>query len=236
MVYSKNVAKNISTTDIDFSHHIQRTLLMQLRQDGPSTYQGLKPAGLEGNAYNYHLRLLKQAGLITVSDGIYQLTGTGYLVTDAFSFEKKRLMLRPHAYTSLFVTHGTMVLLYQATRHPMKGFLSLPSGKLHFGESFITSITKEMRRRNLSNHYCIKEYVAANICYTHSGAAVYHRPGFIWHIEYEGEPAERETESGRTSWFKQNDLPKNSLPEVTEMVMRITQHRTDPIDMTWELD
>jgi len=230
------VNSNIPTTDIDLPHHIQRTLLVQLRQHGPSSYQQLKPDGLEGNAYNYHLRLLKKAGLIVSKDSSYMLTSTGHLVTDAFSFEKKRLMLRPHVYTSLFVTSGSKVLLYQATRQPLRGTASLPSGKLHFGDSFAASIKREMRRRDLLNTYQMKECIALNACYTLQGAAVYHRPGFSWHVEYEGELRDRQTESGKTSWFELGSLPENCLPEVSEMAIRVTQNTSDPIDLIWALD
>lgn len=227
---------NIPTTDIDLSHHIQRLLLVRLRQEGPLSYQALKPDGLEGNAYNYHLRLLKKAGLITLSNSLYQLSSTGHLVADAFSFDKKRLMLRPHVYTSLFVTSGSKVLLYLATRQPLKGRMSLPSGKIHFGDSFTDSIKREMERRNLQGAYAAKEYVALNIRYTLDGAVAYHRPGFVWHIEYNGELVERQTESGKTSWFELNSLPQGCLPEVTEILHRVTEGATTPIDLTWKLD
>ncbi len=81
-----NKPEQLSTTSIDLSHHVQRDVLLQLRQNGALTYQALKPDGMEGNAYNYHLRLLRQANLIALEGGTYDLTHTGHLVSDAYSF------------------------------------------------------------------------------------------------------------------------------------------------------
>ena len=193
--------RHIATSDIDITHHIQRRTLLQLRQGGAKTYAQLKPDGLEGNAYNYHLRELKKAGLVAQEQDSYILTPTGHLVSDAFSFANSRLMLRPHFYVAPLITQEEQVLVYIPTREPLRGRLCLPSGKLHYGEGIEDGLAREMQRRNLSGGYTFSELVPLNIRYESAGEVIVHRPGVVWHVKYQGECVSRQTESGKTVWM-----------------------------------
>ncbi len=231
------MANNISTTTIDASHHLQRQMLIELRQRGPLLYQELKPDGVEGNAYNYHLRQLKRSHLIALEDGKYQLTTTGHLVSDAFSFATKRLMLRPYHYTTLLVTAGESVLVYVPTRAPLNGQLGLPSGKVHYGDSMAESIAREMDRRQLSGDYKAENICPINVRYTKGDETVLHRPGILWHIAYHGEQIVNKTESGATQWMNMREAAThpNALPELVEGIKHLHLHSHDPVDLMWPL-
>lgn len=232
------MARDISTTSIDISHHIQRQILIALRQTGAKTYAELKPEGLEGNAYNYHLRNLKKSGLIELCEGVYRLTHTGHLVSDAFSFTTHRLMLRPHHYTTLLITCEDEVLVYAPIRKPQTGMLSLPSGKLHYGDNTAISIAREMQRRLLDDAYTTEEICPLNVRYVLKGEITVHRPGILWHVSYTGKKAERTTESGTTHWMKIQDVLTNpqALPELVMGLERLMCHSCDPIDTEYALD
>jgi len=232
------VPSDIPTTSVDISHHLQRQILLQLRQTGQQTYQQLKPDGVEGNAYNYHLRELKKSHLINQADDGYGLTPTGQLVSDAFSFKTGRLMLRPHQYIALLITQGEKVLVYEPIRRPLAGFLCLPSGKLHYGDSFVEGIAREVARRNLTNNYIVNELCPVNIRYLLSGDVAIQRPGIIWHVDYRGELAERQTESGKTTWHEWNEMLDGDhvLPEVSVALTRLSMGTHLPIDLTYNLD
>ena len=226
--------KDTPTTAIDLSHHIQRSILLQLRQNSSQTYQQLKPDGVEGNAYNYHLRNLKQAKLISSEDKIYSLTSMGQVVADSFSFNTGRLILRPHTYTHLVVTAKNKVLLYMPTRQPLPDILCLPSGKLHYNDSFAESITREMKRRDLSDDYTARSLCAINVRYKKGDDIIRQRPGTVWHVEYSGPLNESTTESGSATWYNQKDLTtlKSIAPEVDIVLSRIKMGNSDPIDFT----
>lgn len=227
---------DVNTSNVDASHHLQREILIYLRQHGPSAYQELKPDGLEGNAYNYHLRLLKQAGLVVSVDGAYSLTGTGYLVSDAYSYSKRRLMLRPHVYTALLITSGDDMLVYRHNHGPLRDMIGLPSGKLHYGDSFAESIAKEASRRHLLAEYEARVLAPLNIRYMKGGQSVIHRPGILWHLQYRGPLAERETDNGRTYWVKRSDIAMmDVLPELSEGLHRLVEVSDAPIDLEWAL-
>ena len=229
---------NIPTTDIDISHHIQRGIIMRLRQTGTLSYAKLKPSGVEGNAYNYHLRLLKKSGLIELQNDLYHLTHTGHLVSDAFSFANQRLMLRPHHYTTLLVTQDNKVLVYIPILGPKKGRLGLPSGKLHYRDSIASSIAREMERRNLSSDYTYSELASINVRYLEGAEVVLHRPGVLWHIVYRGECHEFTSERGQTKWMPIEDVKRShdTLPELSDGLERLKNTSRDPIDCEYSLD
>jgi hypothetical protein len=229
--------KDTPTTSIDISHHIQRGILLQLRQNSAQTYQQLKPDGVEGNAYNYHLRNLRQAKLISSENKIYSLTAMGQVVADSFSFGSKRLVLRPHAYTHIIVTAGSKVLLYLPTRDPLPNVYCTLSGKIHYGDSYEQSIAREMKRRDLTADYIYRHLCTINVRYQKDDDIVRQRPGTVWHIDYTGPLNESTTPSGSTSWFEIDalqDLP-NISPEIAIMLARLKEGSGEPIELTISL-
>lgn len=229
---------NIPTTDIDINHHIQRGIIMRLRQGDPLGYAQLKPSGVEGNAYNYHLRLLKKSGLIELRDDSYHLTHTGHLVSDAFSFASQRLMLRPHHYTTLLITQDDSVLVYIPILGAKQDKLGLPSGKLHYGDSIEQSMAREMERRDLSSDYTYSEISSINIRYLQDGQIVLHRPGVLWHVSYSGECKEFMSERGRTKWMPIREVvqSRNALPELLYGLERLESAPHTSIDLEYPLD
>ncbi len=231
------MAGDIPTTNVDISHHVQRQILVMLRQFGPKKYAELKPEGLEGNAYNYHLRNLKKSGLVELKQSVYHLTNTGHLVSDAFSFTTHRLMLRPYHYTTLLITQEDEVLVYVPIRKPQTDRLSLPSGKMHYGDSIAASIDREMKRRQLDEGYEVSEICPINVRYIIQDEIVIHRPGILWHIAYSGDKRERTTESGTTHWMKKQDIEASDkiLPELSEGLKRLKATTHEPIDLDFIL-
>lgn len=231
------MTNDIPTSSVDTVHHIQRQILVRLRQEGSLSYQQLKPDGMEGNAYNYHLRELKKSTLIVQEADQYLLTSTGHLVSDAFSYTTKRLMLRPYHYIAPLVTMDEYVLVYVPTRKPLTNYLCLPSGKLHYGDSTAEGISREMQRRNITSDYTVKELCPMNVRYLLNGAVVVHRPGTVWHVAYSGERRERQTESGCIKWLSWDDALRDErcLPELSMALAQLKTGSMQPIDLAYTL-
>lgn len=208
--------KDLPTSSVDVSHHIQRSILVQLRQHGVQSYRDLKPDGFEGNAYNYHLNILKQAKLIEGSGQKYELTPVGYVVADAFSLAAQRLVLRPHMYTFLLAISDDHVLLYEPTRQPLPGVHCLPSGKMHYGDTCEQSVAREALRRNMTDEYTTEHIGSINLVYRRGGDVVLQRPGMIWKLDYTGERRESPTASGSGKWYRIDEL--SSLARLTPEV------------------
>lgn len=229
--------KDHALGSVDPTHHIQRQLLMALRQHGQQTYQQIKPDGLEGNAYNYHLKMLKQAGLVATADSYYSLTPLGSLVTDAFSHDTQRLVLRPNFYIYPLVVSEGHVLAYRPSRMPTKNYITLPSGKLHAGDSLEQGLRRELTRRNLDLSLCTWRQVSVvNMRYTKAGELVFHRPGVMFLVDYLGERIPSETQSGSAFWMDGHAIPKETILPDLEAGLRIMRGDMIPmIDVTYEI-
>lgn len=230
-------AQDIPVTNIDLSHHLQRQIIMKLRQSGDQSYQGLKPDGIEGNAFNYHLRQLKQLQLVEGSAKLYTLTPRGHLVADGFSSPAARLMMRPYAHTSILATSGDKVLLYKATRQPLSGIYTIPSGKMRYGDSLRASISRELERREIHNDYIANVLCVVNFRYQLAGEVIIHRPGTIWHVDYHGELRQSRTQNGVSDWYDRKNLDALDVlsPEVILALERLDTGTDLPIDSEWEL-
>lgn len=228
---------DISTTSIDLSHHIQRQAIMQLRQNGEQSYQDLKPDGVEGNAFNYHLRSLKKGGFIENTAEKYTLTPKGFLVSDGFSSPVARLMMRPYAHMGTVVTSGNKIMLYRATRQPLKDVYVFPTGKMRYGDSLQTSLARELDRRGIVADYEGRFLCQTNVLYTKNNEVVTHRPGVLWHVEYSGDLESVKTQNGVSEWFDISAVSalKPLSPEITEALHRIQSDTHDPIDLKWEI-
>lgn len=216
---------------VDPAHHVQRQILMDLRQHGNRAYQQLKPAGLEGNAYNYHLKILRHAGLINLADSEYALTPLGSLVTDAFSQEKQRLLVRPHYYVYPLIYQGSNILIYQPKRRPGMGKLVLPSGKLHVGESIAVCLRREAKRRNLEiNPLQWSPVCTINVRYVNGqGAVVAHRPGVMFSVSYNGPLETAVTDSGESFWVNIADIKNDACTPDVMAAVKILQGENVPV-------
>lgn len=228
---------DIPTTAIDLNHHIQRHVIMALRQQGTLPYQSLKIDGVEGNAFNYHLRHLKQRGLIEGTPEGYSLTHKGHLVADGFSSPSARLMMRPYAHLAVLVTSGDYVLLYKAVRQPLAGIYTMPSGKMRYGESIDERLGKELSRREVHGDYEASFLCMSNFRYTKMGKVITYRPGAAWHVNYTGERSKGQTPNGESDWYLLSDVDRlNPVSlEVQQALRRLKDDSHEPIDSAWEL-
>ena len=226
-----------SLNSIDPAQHIQRQLLMTLRQDGEQGYQQIKPDGLEGNAYNYHLKMLKKAGLVDAAHGKYGLTSLGSLVADSFSQSKQRLVFRPHFYLYPLIVQNNKVLVYKPSRMPTKDYLTIPSGKLHSGESIEQGLQRELIRRNLhAEDYTWRPVCPVNIRYTRQSELVFHRPGILLIVNYPGELADAKTDSGESFWIDISEsTTEKYLPILLAGLQILQGEAIEIIDSTYEI-
>lgn len=225
--------RDIPLASVNTIHHIQREVLIRLRQQTSMSYIQLKPDGLEGNAFNYHLKNLKQSKLISLNNGRYSLTPLGQIVTESYSLEPQRMMLRPHFYTYLLITSQNKILLYKPTRQPIPGIYTLPSGKLHYGDSFDNSIAREILRRNLTNDYSARSLCAMNLIVHVDGQVTMQRAGFLWIINYSGPLNVSKTANGIAEWLPIDTLDTNPIiNELTSSAIKqYSDNLTNPIEI-----
>lgn len=116
-------------------HHIQREILGALTRANTLKYSDLKPAGMEGNIFMYHLNLLIKGGYVEKKEGSYTLAIKGLQYADTLSMKNLKPRIQPKALVILALQNskGEWLLARRKTQ-PHLGQYMLPSGKRHFGE------------------------------------------------------------------------------------------------------
>ncbi len=131
------------------------------------------------------------------------------------------------------VTSGDKIMLYRATRQPLKGIYCIPSGKMRYGDDLPTSLARELERRQITDQYSASFLCQTNVRFMRGNEVIIHRPGVLWHVEYDGELQATETQNGISEWFDTDKVSSLQpiTPEIAEALARIKSKSHEPIDI-----
>lgn len=127
-------------------------------------YSELKPAGIESNAFAYHLGSLVDEGLVARKPATrdaskngahtYSLTAKGKRYVDTVSFESFKPRIQPKIVTLLVIEkkdsrgggagRGASYLLYKRRRAPFINHIGFPYGKIHLEERLYEAAEREL--------------------------------------------------------------------------------------------
>ena len=125
-------------------HNIQRQILQKLIQ-GKHRFSELQPVGVENNLFQYHLRKLIGAKVVSKSDEGYDLTPLGYQLSQQWSTDLQKVRLQPTVVVMLLIRNASSELLaLERDKEPFLGKISPPFGKLHYGESLQSAAVREL--------------------------------------------------------------------------------------------
>jgi ADP-ribose pyrophosphatase YjhB (NUDIX family) len=117
-------------------HWIQQHILLELTRTSKSRYSELRPSGVEGNLFLYHLEGLVKGGFVQKADGAYSLTAQGKAHVATLSLETGKQRQQPLVLTAVVLRNEAgEYLLYRWKREPNTGLVSLPHGLVHVGET-----------------------------------------------------------------------------------------------------
>lgn len=114
-------------------HWIQIHILRLLSKADLGRYIELKPDDVEGNLFMYHRGLLDKQGLIEKHGKGFRLTHSGKELVASFSLSTGKSIVSPRQLVVIVYKHDDQYLLYRWNRHPYRGLISLPFGRLHVG-------------------------------------------------------------------------------------------------------
>lgn len=127
-------------------HWIQRHILKELATADTRRYSELKPDAVEGNLFQYHSKDLQKQGLIDRSHTGYTLTtkGKAFVANLSLTRDMKR-RVQPRVITMIAAKNEQNEwLLFKWKRQPYRGKVSLPSGRLDFGEDIHKSASDQL--------------------------------------------------------------------------------------------
>jgi ADP-ribose pyrophosphatase YjhB (NUDIX family) len=132
-------------------HAIRYHILKRLSLSPRATYSELKPIAVQSNAFAYHLKTLKQEGLLTEklsgkeSKKWYGLSHKGKLYVDKISFDLGGERIQPKIVNLLVIKKGkSEYLFYTRTRAPFVNHVGFPYGKIHLEERIHDAALREL--------------------------------------------------------------------------------------------
>lgn len=128
-------------------HHIQKHILNVLRACKWARFRDMKPANVDSNLYNYHLKLLVTEGMVQKVEGKgYRLSPSGLRFIDHVSLQSFEPRWQPKLLTKVIsINNRNEILLWPKYKQPFIDKWSLPSGKMHYDdESVEAAVLREI--------------------------------------------------------------------------------------------
>lgn len=126
-------------------HHIQQQILAQLIPRAAARYRDLKPVGMDGNLFTYHLGRLIKDEFILKEDGQYRLSPAGARYAGTLSLATLQPRIQPKIVTLVACQNPAGAwLLYRSRRQPFWNQIGFPYGKIHLGETVLQAASREL--------------------------------------------------------------------------------------------
>ncbi|MBI2054983.1 MAG: NUDIX domain-containing protein [Candidatus Sungbacteria bacterium] len=163
-------------------HFIQQHILKLLTYGGAKRYSDLKPSGVEGNRFMYHLNRLIAGGYIRKTKSGYFLAAFGNRYVDKLSLKTFTPRIQPKIVTVLLCRNKAgEYLTYTRNHEPFKNLLAFPYGKLHLTETIYEAAARELKEKTglagkLSHRgdvylkiFLEKEFITHMLCHVFEG-------------------------------------------------------------------
>lgn len=135
-------------------HEIRHHILKKLSQASRATYSDLRPMVVQSNAFAYHLKTLKEEGLLTEklskadNKKWYSLSSKGKLYVDKISFDITGERIQPKIVNLLVIQKGkNEYLFYTRKRTPFIDHIGFPYGKIHLEERIHDAALRELHEK-----------------------------------------------------------------------------------------
>lgn len=210
-------------------HWIQRHILKQLATSEACRYKDLKPEGVEGNLFMYHLKQLMTEKYVAKKDSLYALTKSGKKFVGGMSLETGNPTILPRLFVMLYAKNGKgEILLYKWNRQPYLDHVSLPFSRIRYGQTI-----QEAAEQNLQNKTNLKGELKnrglVNVVVKKSGEISTHYIAHIFEFKNaNGEPT-ADGLTGQPFWGNLEDFDVSDLVNGTEEIIKSLKAEKEPI-------
>ncbi len=216
-------------------HHIQRNVIDVLATTDPARYADLKPAGMDGNQFTYHLKQLLADKLVAKNDdGTYSLTqkGSAYLVT---RYENPDEMA--HTIFLVIIRHGSKMLLRRRLVQPSLGYAGFVHGEPVAGTPLEVSVRERVRLKTGLELDDITVHCSGLIRIADAGTMKSFSHAIIVSADTKSEElGVMRDETGENFWIDTNDLSavEKLLPSCSE-ILSAANNGTKWFDLSYKL-
>lgn len=129
-------------------HITQIKILQELLYSKALRFSELKPSGMEGSKFTFHLDSLIDLGMVDKVDEGYSLTVTGKEYANRMDFGDEEIPVQAKLSVLLFCTREedekTQYLLYTRAKNPFFGYQGFATGKVKRGEETVEAAKREL--------------------------------------------------------------------------------------------
>lgn len=127
---------------------IQQHVLIELTRHPTRHYSQLRPDGVEGNLFLYHLSGLIKEGLVEKTGRDYHLSVQGLRTAGLLSLDTGRERRQPKILNAIICTdQAGRQLLSRWHRQPNTGRVSFPHGMMHYGMPHLDMAERELAEK-----------------------------------------------------------------------------------------
>jgi ADP-ribose pyrophosphatase YjhB (NUDIX family)/predicted transcriptional regulator len=208
-------------------HEIQKEILKKLSEHKKATYSTLKRKDLEGNIFNYHLKVTIKEKYVKHKEKEYSLTAKGKHFVDRVSSVNFSERIQPKIITVVILKKGNKYLLYKRKKQPFLDQVGFVHGKIHLEERVVDAASRELSEKSglqaklkYRGHMYMTihdemELVSSMMCYIYTGNNI---TGELF----------KDFPKGECYWGSLETVPTHKLfPGITHMLRLIQKHPTD---------
>lgn len=191
---------------------IQKHALSVLMRNESSTLKQMKPDGVDANLFSYHIHYLKTNKIIeSISRGKYRLTPNGMHVAGKFNSATGSEARDVKSVIVLYARRNDGVLLFQWSRHPYFGFMTLPHDRYNFGKSLDEAIEEAVSDKL---HLSVKDaqpkyFKSGMININHAGEQISCMSAHVYTVSADAITSQS-TRNGTLHWVSTNELSDNT--------------------------
>lgn len=127
---------------------IQQHVLIELTKHATLRYSQLRPDGVEGNLFLYHLEGLIKDGMVEKGDRSYHLSPKGLSLVGTLSLTTGKQRRQPKILNAMVCRNAEgQYLLSRWRRQPNTGLISFPHGMMHFGSGLLDMANLELAEK-----------------------------------------------------------------------------------------
>lgn len=209
-------------------HWIQKHVLKLLSVNDDCSYTTLKPEGVDGNLFMYHLNQLINLGYVQKTNKLYSLTGKGKKFVGKMSLVKGEPTAIPAITTMLYCKNKNgKYLLYRWNRQPYRNLIGLPFNRHRFGQ-FIDHTTKETLDYKTNLRGNLKYIGDVYLIISEKSEVAEHRLCHIFSIDNASGEICADGLTGEPFWGDISEHPDNKIVPGTKEIIDIIENNKSP--------